>query len=210
MKLLRVLEERKVVRVGGRSPRVLDVRFVAATNRDLDAAVRAGDFRQDLLYRLNGLTLHVPPLRERPTDILSLAEHFLRTAHAQAGAPPQLSNDAKSALLGHSFPGNIRELRNIIERAVLLANGPLIDVPHLPVGVQRSEGAPVGTPDPRAPLIERLQAFERERIVSALEQCGGNQTQAAMLLGISRRTLVTRLGQFELPRPRKRTPSVPP
>jgi two-component system, NtrC family, response regulator AtoC len=210
VKLLRALEEKKVVRVGGRTERTLDVRFVAATNRDLEGAIAEGEFRQDLFYRLNGLTLQVPPLRDRPTDILALAESFLRAAGAPGGQQTELGQGAKDALLCYRFPGNIRELRNVIERAVLLSGGGVIGPQHLPAGLLRNEGSPAAILDPRTPLIARLQNIERGRIAAALEQCGGNQTQAAALLGISRRTLVTRLSQFDLPRPRKRTPSVPP
>jgi two-component system response regulator AtoC len=210
VKLLRVLEEKKVVRVGGRVERTLDVRFVAATNRDLELAVAEGEFRQDLFYRLNGLTLQVPPLRDRPGDILALAESFLHSACASSGQHAELEPAAKEALLCYRFPGNIRELRNVIERAVLLSGGGPIGPRHLPAGLLRSEGSPAAILDPRTPLIARLQSLERGRITSALEQSGGNQTQAAALLGISRRTLVTRLSQFDLPRPRKRPPSVPP
>jgi len=210
VKLLRVLEEKKVVRVGGRTPRPLDVRFVAATNRDLEEAVQEGEFRQDLFYRLNGLALDVPPLRQRPADILALAEHFLRSAQRNPGQEVSLSQEVQDALTRYRFPGNIRELRNIIERALLLATGPRIELSHLPLGVRQADGSSQAGSDPRIPLVERLQGLERERIVAALEQCGGNQTQAAALLGISRRTLVTRLGQFALPRPRKRTSSTPP
>jgi len=210
VKLLRVLEEKKVVRVGGRTPRALDVRFVAATNRDLELAIADGEFRQDLFYRLNGLTLHVPALRDRPADILALAEHFLSAACRASGQRAELDPEVKEALLSYRFPGNIRELRNVIERAVLLSSGGRIALSHLPSGLLRKEGVAGDVLDPRAPLIDRLNHLERGRIAAALEQCGGNQTQAAALLGISRRTLVTRLGQFDMPRPRKRTPSIPP
>ena len=210
VKLLRVLEEKKVVRVGGRTPRALDVRFVAATNRDLELAIADGEFRQDLFYRLNGLTLHVPALRDRPADILALAEHFLGAACRASGQQAELDPEVKEALLTYRFPGNIRELRNVIERAVLLSSGGRIALSHLPTSLLRKEGPTGDVVDPRAPLIDRLNNLERGRIAAALEQCGGNQTQAAALLGISRRTLVTRLGQFDMPRPRKRTPSIPP
>jgi DNA-binding NtrC family response regulator len=212
VKLLRVLEDKQIVRVGGRTPKTLDVRFVAATNRDLDRARLEGEFRSDLYYRLSALTLQVPPLRERPEDILAISEGFLQSSAAPGKTRVSLSQDVQAVLLAYAWPGNIRELRNVIERAVLLSQGGQIEVLHLPAGI-RMPAAGVPTEhvraDARDGLLERLSRIERERIVEALERSAGNQTQAASLLGVSRRTLVSRLAQFDLPRPRKRPSSFP-
>jgi two-component system, NtrC family, response regulator AtoC len=208
-KLLRVLEARQVLRVGGREARSIDVRFVSATNRDLEAAVSQGSFRQDLYFRLNGFSLHIPPLRERLDDIAPLARRFVAlAAEALQRAPaPALDGEALGALRSYGWPGNIRELRNVIERAVLLCDGDRLTAEHFPF---KPRGAGAESPsaeqsaDPRARLMQEIERAERARIMEALERCGHNQTQAAALLGISRRTLVTRLGLYDLPRPRKR------
>ena len=235
-KLLRVLEERSVMRVGGRSPRKIDVKFIAATNRDLEAESEAGRFRRDLYYRLSGLVLHVPPLRERPLEIEPLALSFLQQTCDALGRPGvMISNEVRSRLRAHSWPGNVRELKNAMERAALLCTGNLILPEHLPDKVRAARGddpAPVpasvpvpssgndrpsGFPDRATPTPDggssldealartqgELKDLERERIRQALEQCAGNQRRAAEMLGISRRTLVNRLNELELPRPRK-------
>jgi DNA-binding NtrC family response regulator len=133
VKLLRVIEERMVTRVGGLSPKSLDVRFVAATNRDLEAEVARGTFRQDLFFRLNGISIVVPPLRERQGEIAQLAQTFIAAASRDRPRPPRLSRDALARLVSYSWPGNIRELRNVIERAVLLAEDGEIAPRHLPL-----------------------------------------------------------------------------
>ncbi len=221
VKLLRVLEDRRIQRVGGRASLSLDLRFVAATNRDLDAAVADGSFRADLLYRLNGFVLQIPPLRERSTELVPMAIEFIRSACEKIGRKdhPVLTGDAVDVLMRHRWPGNVRELRNVMERAVALADG-RIEVGHLPsrlVQQQPPQGAtvqpvPAGTVVVQAPISTRdtglraeVEALEKTRIVQALELCGGNQTAAAEVLGISRRTLVSRLSAFALPRPRRRT-----
>jgi len=207
-KLLRVLEARQVLRVGGRQARNIDVRFVSATNRDLEAAVREGSFRQDLFFRLNGFSLTIPPLRDRPDDIAPLARRFvLLAAQALQREPaPTLEDAALEALRRYAWPGNIRELRNVIERAVLLCEGDRLGDEHFPFKgrAASSDSGTADADDPRTRLMQEIERAERARIVDALERCGHNQTQAAALLGISRRTLVTRLGLYDLPRPRKR------
>jgi DNA-binding NtrC family response regulator len=207
VKLLRVLEERKVLRVGGREARSVDVRFISATHRDVEHEAEQGRFRSDLYYRLNGITLSVPPLRERSADIAELARQFIAASSGglQRRQPPRLSSAALEALLAYAWPGNIRELRNVIERAVLLCDGDEIGVAQLP-SKMTSVAAKVESPeaDPRARLLQQIEDVERARVKDALARCGGNQTQAAELLGISRRTLLTRLDQYDLPRPRKR------
>ncbi|HET6337093.1 MAG TPA: sigma-54 dependent transcriptional regulator [Polyangiales bacterium] len=204
VKLLRVLEERKVLRVGGRTARSLDIRLVAATHRDLEAAIDHGEFRADLYYRLNGIALNVPPLRERKADIEALARHFVARAARESRREnvPQLSEPVLRVLLAYHWPGNIRELRNVLERAVLLCDGDELTLAHLPPKLAQPPAAGPEREDELAQLSRRMEEVERQRIIDALTRCGGNQTQAAELLGVSRRTLVTRLSQYNLPRPR--------
>ncbi len=203
-KLLRVIEERRVMRVGGLEPRAIDVRFIAATHRDLEAAVAAQTFRQDLFYRLNGITLMIPPLRERREEIQPLAEGFAASSARALGlaTTPQLTPQAIDMLERYAWPGNVRELRNVMERAVLLADGEPIAPEHLPLEKLRWSGSETG--GGVAPLRTGIAERERAMIVDALERTNGNQTEAAKLLGISRRTLVSRLSEHNLPRPRKK------
>jgi pSer/pThr/pTyr-binding forkhead associated (FHA) protein len=196
-KLLRVLERSEVVRVGSAEPRKIDLRFIAATNRDLRALVGEGAFREDLYFRLNGITIEVPPLRERREQIAELARELLSKAAAESGRTGlSLPPEAITRLESYEWPGNVRELKNAIDRAVLLSTGSGIDPMVLPAGDHLGDAAA------GARLRNDLAAFERQRIVEALEKCAGNQTKAAQLLGISRRTLVSRLGEYNLPRPR--------
>ncbi len=234
VKLLRAVEERAVRRVGGVEARPVDVRYVSASNRELEAEVEAGRFRRDLYYRLAGATLFIPPLRERRGEIRPLAERFVVEASDALGrARVALSEDACAWLLEHGWPGNVRELRSSCERAVLLcdegalrrdhflaAAGPRTGAAVAPVPVANPGAAPDESSreapgDVHDEAIDRagdslrdaarreVEAVERRRIVAALEQAGGNQTRAAEILGISRRTLVHRLGAYDLPRPRK-------
>jgi transcriptional regulator with GAF, ATPase, and Fis domain len=241
-KLLRVVEERSVTRVGGLRARLIDVRFMAATHRDLEAEIQNGNFRQDLYYRLNGVSLMVPPLRERTNEIRTLSQLFVNEFAQQARRkPPTISSRALALLDRYAWPGNVRELRNVMQRAVMLCQADEIDLVDLPTErlgrtLPRDRGislaprqnsgislAPEHTsvaperpgsysfapgaeprvvPDPRR---ERdATSDERERIIRALERCGGNQTHAARELGISRRTLISRIERYDLPRPRKR------
>ncbi len=210
-KLLRVLEEGQLMRVGASAPRAIDVRFVAATNRDLEAEIDAGRFRRDLYFRLSGAVLAIPPLRERRAELEPLAQRFAAEAARGVGRPaPRLSAAALDALHRHAWPGNVRELRNVIERAVLLADGATLEVEHLALDAPAAaasapEGAAARAPGPApgAPLAEQLAALEHQRILDALEQSGGNQTRAAELLGMPRRTLIKRLEQYGVRRPRK-------
>jgi two-component system response regulator AtoC len=186
-KLLRVIETRELTRVGSVRSRQIDVRFIAATNRDLEAEVARGGFRRDLYFRLNGMTLSLPPLRERPGEIPALCRLFLKELSPAAGRkqPPRLTAEALAQLCAHAWPGNVRELRNAIERALLLAPGDEIGVEHLP------GAAPVAV------------VGERERILAALAACAGNQSRAARQLGISRKVLLARLDSYGVKRPRK-------
>ncbi len=208
-KLLRVLEQREVQRIGSLKPRSIDVRFIAATHRDLEAEVAAGRFREDLYYRLNGITLTVPPLRERVQEIEDLSRAFVRQAcvHSGRASVPIVGPEVMALLKRYPWPGNIRELRNVMERAVILCAGGVIGVEHLPperfrAAATAPAAAPRDSAEPAATLTDD-EALERQRIVATLADCGGNQTKAAKLLGMSRRTLVSRLGQYGLPRPKK-------
>jgi len=206
-KLLRVLEDHQVLRLGSLHPRSVDVRFVAATNRNLEEDSRLGRFRLDLYYRLNGFCLELPPLRQRIADIEPLAHLFLRraTESMRRASGIILTRDALDLLVRYSWPGNVRELRNVIERAVILAgDGTMITPEHLPLALiiggidGPMAGLPAGgdlEPGPSAPLSER------DRIVEALARCGGNQSAAAKLLGMSRNWLIARVRTYGLPRP---------
>jgi DNA-binding NtrC family response regulator len=223
VKLLRVLDQREVMRVGAVRPRTIDVRFIAATNRDLEAEVAGGRFRRDLYFRLNGVSLSLPPLRERREEIGPLARTFLEDACRAMGRDdrPQIAADAMEAMRQYQWPGNIRELRNVIERAILLCTGDRITREHLPLEKMRTVFAEPGpsstrlapppipnsaqghrtTMPPEAP--EEGTPDERQRIIEALDGCAGNQSLAAKRLGISRATLIRRIEEYAIPRPRK-------
>jgi two-component system response regulator AtoC len=209
-KLLRVLESCQVTRLGGLASRHIDVRFVAATNRDLGAEVGAGRFRRDLFFRLNTVTVTVPPLRERRTEIEPLARAFLASARTRFNLSMlDFAPGAIDALEAHDWPGNVRELRNAIERAALLATGDLIEPAHLPLTMLEPEEGrtrtTIATPVParaRAPGANG-HMNERERIERALTDNAGNQSRAAAALRMSRRTLVRKLPRLGIPRPRR-------
>jgi len=211
-KLLRVIETRQVLRVGGLKPRAIDVRFVAATNRDLEAEVASSGFRRDLYFRLNGISIVIPPLRERQAEIVALAQLFLERAAAQSGRKPipRLAPESLALLQSYAWPGNIRELKNVIERALLLCLGARILPEHLPLEKIRASIASVEDvqrpmPLQAAPVRAELEALERRRILDALTACAGNQTKAAKMLGMSRRTFLHRLDTYGVARPRKGT-----
>jgi transcriptional regulator with PAS, ATPase and Fis domain len=220
VKLLRVLEERMVMRVGGLKARQLDVRFISATNRDLEAEITRKTFRQDLYFRLNGATIMIPPLRERASEIHGLARAFLLHAATQMAmpSPPPISEEAMQVMLAYSWPGNIRELRNVVERAVLLSDGNPITPDHLPLEKMRgglpTVARPVTIPPPVPATPTSVAAVpasapapagesEKERILRVLAECAGNQSAAARILGIGRRTLINRLDEYGVTRPRK-------
>ena len=192
-KLLRTIENHEVRRVGALESTVVDVRFIAATNRDLQEMTKSGAFRSDLFFRLNGISIVIPPLRSRRDEIAPLALRFLADAAKHAGLrAPRIAPSGLAALLRHAWPGNVRELKHVIERALVLGEGHDIEPAHL----QLDEA-------PAAALSEELESIEREHIIAALERTKNNQTEAAKLLGISRRTLINRLDHYKLPRPRK-------
>ncbi|BEU28185.1 sigma-54 dependent transcriptional regulator [Paraburkholderia caribensis] len=192
-KLLRVLQERLVTPLGSNESVAVDVRVIAATHRALDAMVATGEFRQDLLYRLNVIPIHLPPLRERLADILPLAEYFLK-ATALDQPKRRFSVEAQRRLLTHSWPGNVRELRNAVERVNALSPGPVVTETDLTL---LTGGTASGSPLPAClydvPLAEALQLVEREAIRRALDVAGGNRAEAARRLGISRQSLYTRM-----------------
>jgi len=192
VKLLRVLQEQVVDRVGGKEPIPLDVRIIAATQVELDEAVRDGRFRSDLYWRLNVIHVHIPPLRDRREDILFLARMFVERHAAEMGIPPKrLSAEAEAKLLSMPFPGNVRELRNILERAVALSDGPRIMAHDLmPFDEDQDELTSPHT------LRESVESAERQAILLALTQCGWTIGQAADDLGISRKSLWEKMKRY--------------
>jgi transcriptional regulator with PAS, ATPase and Fis domain len=224
-KLLRVLEDRKVRRIGGREERALDVRFISATNRDLEREIEAGRFRSDLYFRLNGFPFEIPALRARVAEVEPLALRFLALGAARAGrAAPTLTAGALAALQGYAWPGNIRELRNVIDRVLVIADGLTVTPDHLRMAssklagaaravkpaaeVARAEASPPSSPhaDLTVETVRTLSAVlddaERDYVRRVLEVCTGNQTRAAELLDISRGKMVNLIEKHKLPRPR--------
>ncbi|HEX7550556.1 MAG TPA: sigma-54 dependent transcriptional regulator [Candidatus Methylomirabilis sp.] len=197
VKLLRVLQEREFERVGGNKTLSVDVRVLAATHRDLEQAMRAGTFREDLYYRLNVVTIQIPPLRDRREDIPLLLDHFLRKfAEKNRRDVTGLTAAARDAFLKYDYPGNIRELENLVERAVLLCRSRVIDLEDLPAAVRPGERSTDQPESQRLPDI--LGHIERQTIRDALERCGGVQTQAAEALGISERVLRYKMKKYGL------------
>ena len=230
-KMLRFLEEKSFKRVGGSADIRVDVRVVAATNRKLETEVKEGRFREDLYYRLNVLPIELPPLRARAGDLPLLVNYYVDTYNSEFRKHVRgVDARAMDALKAYGWPGNVRELRNVVERAVLLSSGGVITPAHLPVEKMGPVLAPAASAPKPAPAraleppadplsvtltgtgaaaaIEPFEfpegASEKDRIVLALDRCGGNQSHAAKLLGISRRTLINRIEDYGLPRPRKR------
>ncbi len=204
VKLLKAIEEKAVRRLGGLRTRSVNARIVAATNRDLEAAIAAGAFRADLYYRIKVLTLEVPPLRVRGSDILLLARHFLARFTREYGLPlKDLAPDAERALLGYAWPGNVRELRHVMERAVLVRSGPSVTAPDLGLPGRKSEVEVVVKPG-GAVVVDftaggiALEEVERDLLVAALEAAAWQRSRAAQLLGISKDTLRYRMEKFKL------------
>jgi two-component system, response regulator FlrC len=208
-KLLRAIQEREIDRVGGSKPVKVDIRILATSNRDLAQAVKDGTFREDLLYRLNVVNLRLPPLRERPGDVVALAEHFVRKYSQANGVQERpLSAEARRRLAAHRWPGNVRELENAMHRAVLLATGAEIEE----TAIRLPDGQPLAAPDAgartaqaaslaaeaatRAFVGQTVAAMEQQLIIDTLEHCLGNRTHAANILGISIRTLRNKLKEY--------------
>jgi Nif-specific regulatory protein len=196
VKLLRVLQEREFERLGGTAPLKVDVRLIAATNKDLEAAVAQGTLRQDLFYRLNVFTIFVPPLRERKSDILLLADHFVEKLSTEQGKQiKRISTGAIDALVAYHWPGNVRELQNVIERAVLVCDGQEIHLHDLPPTLQTAEGSGTAISQP---LGEAVAAFERDLIEDALKMARGNRARAARLLQATRRIVNYKIKQYDI------------
>ena len=205
VKLLRILQEREFERVGGTETVKVDVRFIAATHRDLEASIRAGGFREDLFYRLNVVPLEVPPLRARPGDILVLARHFAKAAAAANGRSGcTLEAQAGVLLAAQPWPGNVRQLENFVERLVVLYDGPYIQAEHVERELAREAARErpnriSAAPDlPRSSLDAQRRDAEREAVVEALTRAGNNRSLAARILGVSRRTLYNKLEELGL------------
>jgi len=207
-KLLRAVQEREIDRVGGSRPVKIDIRILATSNRDLVQAVREGTFREDLLYRLNVVNLRLPPLRERPGDVIALAEYFVKKYAIANGVPTRpLALSARQRLATHRWPGNVRELENAMHRAVLLSTGPEIEE----FAIRLPDGQPLsGAPDAQTARVASLAAeaaqrsfvgqtvaeVEQQLIIDTLSHCFGNRTHAANILGISIRTLRNKLKEY--------------
>jgi two-component system response regulator PilR (NtrC family) len=205
VKLLRVLQERRVKPVGDVREFPVDVRLIAATNRNLEAEVRAGRFREDLYYRLNVISVELPPLRERPGDVALLAYHFLRRFADELGKGiTDIEPDALQLLARHPFPGNVRELENVLERAVALEETDRVTVWSLPPNLRPRpqpttiDGAPLTLPDAGVDLDAVVEDLERRLITQALQRTGGLKKEASRLLGISFRSFRYRLQKLHL------------
>ncbi len=203
-KLLRALEGGEIRRVGATRPLTVEVRVIAATNRDLEEEVAAGRFREDLYWRLNGLSLHVLPLRERPADIPALVSHFVERHRAQLGARdgggredggPRFTAEAMGLLTSYAWPGNVRELRTLVERCVTLADGGVVDASLLPDRVRRGGLARATVRDAAARQV-RLAELERAYILEILRSTGGNKSRTAEILGLDRKTLYRKLQEY--------------
>ncbi len=192
-KLLRVLQEKEVKPVGSTDRVSIEMRVIAATNRDLDAAVRQGQFRQDLFFRLNVVQIKLPPLRERKGDIPLLVSSFLEKFSSESGETRKITEDAMARLISYDWPGNVRELENAIERAVALGSGPLLQVGDLPTNLQHGTSERMPQSDELLPLEE----LERRAILRALREASGDKLAAARLLGIGKTTLYRKLKQYE-------------
>jgi DNA-binding NtrC family response regulator len=214
VKLLHVLETGQVTRVGSTTAQRIDVRFIAATNRELARDVQTGGFRKDLFFRLNTLCFEIKPLRERRADILPLVRHFLHRACASSGLPvPELLPETVQHLEEYGWPGNVRELKNSIDRACVLSRGGPLSPDHFPTQRELFHRAlsfsDICEVEEATRIVRRAEPGARggaaspAEVVEALNKCGGNQTRAAEVLGVSRRTLVNRLNQYNLRSPRK-------
>lgn len=201
VKLLRVLEDRRVRRVGSEHDRLVDFRLIAATHRDLEEDVRVGRFRADLYFRLATFTLRLPALRDRREEIPDLIRTLLARISPSKDGALSIDDEATQALTAYDWPGNVRELRSVLDRASVVCDGSVIRLADLPLEDMRRRAGSSSKPPPNR--ASSRSESDRRRIEDALRECGGNQTRAARLLGISRRTLVYRLDELDLPRPRR-------
>jgi two-component system nitrogen regulation response regulator NtrX len=199
-KVLRVLQEQVVDRVGGASSVKVDVRVIAATNKDLPAEIRAGRFREDLFFRLNVIPIFVPPLREREDDIPLLADYFMRELAREYGRRPKTIDPAAMAVLRrHAWPGNVRELRNVVERLMIMVPGDVVRPEHLSLpAAAGADASAVSAPEPMVPLAEARERFEREYILRALAAQQGNMSRTAELLGVERSHLYRKMKGYGL------------
>ena len=203
VKLLRALQEKSFERVGGNETLKVDVRIIAATNRDLHAAIKAGKFREDLFYRLNVVPIELPPLRERRRDIPLLASFFLkRYADENGRVIDSISEEALDVFQSYAWPGNVRELENVIERAVVLCDGTTIEKRHLPASLRGGEAIEAGAGAPPVPGTS-IYDLERWAILKTLEACGGSTSKAAIILGISTRKVQYKLHEYSGGKPEK-------
>ncbi len=209
-KLLRVLQEGEYERVGDDQTRSTDVRLVAATNRDLEALVKQGDFREDLYYRLNVFPIQVPPLRERGDDVVQLASHFVERVCADFNRPPlRLSKQQVELLTSYAWPGNIRELKNVIERAVILSSGKVLRLDLAMSGIASTSGATSREPNESGPNVmteKELLALQRKNLLAALELADwrvSGPNGAAKLVGLKPTTFTDRMKKFKLSKPRR-------
>ena len=199
VKLLRVLQEHQFERVGGTERIEVDVRIIAATNRDLEQKIKDGSFREDLYYRLNVVSINIPPLRERREDILPLIENFIdKYCKENNKEKLEVSKETFDVLIKYSYPGNVRELENIIERAVVLTRGKVITLNDLPMNIKgfKDEKA-LGSLD-EGTLTDQVEALEKQLIYDALQESGGNQTKAGKLLGLTERNLRYKLKKYNI------------
>ena len=196
MKLLRVLQEREFERLGGTETVKVNVRLIAATNKDMEKAIAAGTFREDLYYRLNVFTIFVPPLRERKADLLLLADHFLEKFSREHGKSiKRISTPAIDMLMSYHWPGNVRELENTLERAVLVCDGHVIHAHHLPPTLQTAEASGTVT---RVSLSDAVAAYEKDLISDALKTTRGNRAKAARLLDTTERILNYKVRKYTI------------
>jgi DNA-binding NtrC family response regulator len=198
VKLLRVLETGIFRRVGGTADTKVDVRVIAATNRSLEAMMKEGGFREDLYYRLNVFSIHIPPLRERRDDIPVLADHFIRNSTIAPKRSVRIAAESMEVLRRYPWPGNVRELENVIERALILCDGGIIEPEHLPMGIRVTPQFGHDEDSDRLPTLEEV---ERRYIRRVLEECKGHRQKAANILGISERNLYRRLKELEQAQP---------
>jgi two-component system response regulator HydG len=196
-KLLRAIQEKEIRPIGSTRRMPIKVRILAATNRDLEQAVADGTFRRDLYYRLNVLTLRIPPLRERKLDIPLLTEYFIERLSRVTGMRRNISDEAMKVMLNYDWPGNVRELENCLERTATLSSGPLLHVADLPSAVQNA-GHSAAHSSAAPPALVPLAQIEREAILSAIQQLGGDKLQAARMLGIGKTTLYRKLKEYAL------------